>query len=77
MTTTTTNSTSLDWSRFAKKNPRRSTAAYDIYHVQFTGSFVSLQNLRRYTGKSRTKTQEYFSKQDAYTLHKQQNKWSK
>ena len=33
-----------------------------------------MQNLRRYTGESRTKTQEYLSKQDAYTLHKQRSK---
>ena len=40
------------------------------YDPSGPGSFTSVENLRRYTGESRSRVRKYLSTQDAYTLHK-------
>ena len=35
------------------------------------GSFIAVENLKRYTGESYNRVQRYLSTEDAYTLHKQ------
>ena len=41
-----------------------------FYNLPGPGSFSSVTNLQRYTGKSRAAVQKFLSGQDAYTLHK-------
>jgi len=38
--------------------------------LRLPGSFGSVRNLRRYSGRSERAVKEYLAKQDAYTLHK-------
>ena len=42
-----------------------------VYYVlRAPGSFGSVRNLRRYSGRSEREAREFLSKQDAYTLHR-------
>jgi len=42
-----------------------------VYNVlSAPGSFGSVRNLRRYSGRSEREAREFLSKQDAYTLHR-------
>ena len=38
--------------------------------LRLPGSFGSVRNLHRYSGRSERAVKEYLAKQDAYTLHK-------